>query len=161
MGVPNRLADIEQNVLSASKIMVNILAESLISQGLEDITVPKFRILDMVYNGISNPAEIARMLDVSPPAISGMLEKLETIGFLERVIDPEDRRRIEVSLTEKGSSAVERVNDYRAAYLKKILRRMGPDQAERLRESLEAFSESYSQLKSKGAEPAGQPRARG
>lgn len=144
--------DIEQSVLSASKIMVNILAESLINQGLEDITVPKFRILDMVYNGISNPVEIARMLDVSPPAISGMLEKLESGGFLKRVIDVSDRRRIEVSLSAKGLSAVEKVNDYRVAYLKRILKNMGSAQTGQLRESLEAFNESYAEMKSKKVE---------
>jgi DNA-binding MarR family transcriptional regulator len=149
MAVP---ADIEQSMLSASKIMVNILAESLINQGLEDITVPKFRILDMVYNGISNPVEIARMLDVSPPAISGMLEILESGGFLKRVIDASDRRKIEVSLSAKGLSAVEKVNDYRVAYLKRVLRSMGSNQAEQLKESLEAFNNGYAEMKSKKVE---------
>jgi DNA-binding MarR family transcriptional regulator len=145
-------ADIEQRILFASKTMVNILVQSLISQGLEDVTITKFRILDMVYNDVSNPVEIARMLDVSPPAISGMLDKLESGGFLKRVIDANDRRKIEVSLSKKGLAAVEKVNDYRLAYLKKILKNMGSDQAEQLRESLEAFSDSYAETTSKNVE---------
>jgi DNA-binding MarR family transcriptional regulator len=132
----NAPSEIEQSILLASKIMVNILAESLIHERVEDITVPQFRILDMVYNGTTTPIEIARMLDVSPPSISELVEKLENKGLLTRLINPADRRKIELALSETGLTTVEKVNDYRSAYLQRILKKMGREPAMQLRESL-------------------------
>jgi DNA-binding MarR family transcriptional regulator len=145
-------SEIEHSILLASKIMVNILAESLIRAGDKDITVPQFRILDMVYNGTTTPAEIARMLDVSPPSISEMLEKLENKGLLTRLINTADRRKIELTLSEIGLTTVENVNDYRAAYLQRILNRMGRETAMQLKESLAGFNQSYAKLKSKAVD---------
>lgn len=143
----NTPVEIEQSILLASKIMVNILAESLIHEGVEDITVPRFRILDMVYNGTTTPVELARMLDISPPSISEMLEKLESKGLLARLVDTTDRRKIELALSETGQNMVEKVNDYRASYLKRILKKMGPEPAMQLRESLTNFNLNYAKLK--------------
>lgn len=152
MKISKTPSEIENSILLASKIMVNILAESLIRAGDKDITVPQFRILDMVYNGTTTPAEIARMLDVSPPSISELLEKLENKRLLTRLINTADRRKIELALSDIGLTTVEKVNDYRAAYLQRILKKMGPEQGMQLRESLANFNLSYAKLKSKAVD---------
>jgi DNA-binding MarR family transcriptional regulator len=143
------VGDIEHSILAASKIMVNILAESLIHEGHENVTVAQFRILDMIYNGTDTPTEIAKMLDVSPPAITVLLEKLEGKSFLTRLTNTDDRRRVALILTPDGIDLVENVNDYRAKYLQKVLKKMGRDRATQLQESLAAFNLGYSKLKSK------------
>ena len=144
--------DIEHSILAASKIMVNILAESLIHGGYENVTVAQFRILDMIYNGTDSPIDIAKMLDVSQPAITVMLEKLEGKGLLTRLMNTDDRRRVALVLTPDGIDLVERVNDYRAKYLQKVMRKMGRDGAAQLQESLAAFNLGYSQLKSQAVD---------
>jgi DNA-binding MarR family transcriptional regulator len=141
-------SEIEHSILVASRIMVNILAESLVHEKAEEITVPQFRILDMVYNGTTTPAEIARMLDVSPPSISELLEKLENKGLLSRLMSDSDRRKIEIALSEKGLAVVEKVNDYRSSFLQRILKKMGHQPAMQLRKSLADFNTSYAELKS-------------
>lgn len=146
------VGDIEHNILAASKIMVNILAESLIHEGYENVTVAQFRILDMIYNGTDTPIDLAKMLDVSQPAITVLLEKLEGKGLLTRLINTDDRRRVAIVLTPDGIDLVEKVNDYRAKYLQKVLRKMGRDRSAQLQESLGAFNLGYSQLKSKALE---------
>lgn len=138
---------IEESIMSASRIMVNMLAESLMHVGEEHITVPQFRILDMIHNLTDKPTEIARMLDVSPPAISFLLEKLEEKGLVERNLSTIDRRRIELALTDKGIGLVRRVNAYRKQYLKKVLQHMDEGSRSQLESSLAAFTESYLQLK--------------
>lgn len=146
------VGDIEHSILAASKIMVNILAESLIREGHENVTVAQFRILDMIYNGTDTPTEIAKMLNVSAPAITVMLEKLESKGLLTRLMHASDRRRVELTLSAQGFDIVENVNDYRASYLKNVLKQMGRDRTNQLQESLAAFNLSYSKLKSKAVD---------
>jgi len=140
-------AQLEENLMSASRIMVNMLAESLMHVGEEQITAPQFRILDMINNLTDKPTEIAKMLDVSPPSISFLLEKLEEKGLIERNLGTADRRRIELALTEKGVGLVRRVNAYRKRYLKKVLQLMDGDSRSQLESSLAAFTKSYLRLK--------------
>lgn len=140
---------IEEKVLTASKIMVNILAESLLHAGVQGLSAPQFRILDMVYHGIDKPADIARMLDVSPPSITWLLERLDNGGFIKREMSREDRRRIVLILTGMGKDVVERVNAHRMAQVNSVLRRMDKEKVRQLEESLSAFSDEYHRLKKK------------
>jgi DNA-binding MarR family transcriptional regulator len=142
-----RATGIEESILSASRIMVNILAESLIIAKVEHITVPQFRILDMIQNLNNTPSEIARMLAVSPPAISSMLEKLEERELVKRSASTSDRRRIELELTTEGSALVTRVNSHRKRVLDKVLRGMDEPARYGLESSLLDFNHSYYALK--------------
>lgn len=139
--------DLEDEILSASKIMVNILAESLMNAKVQGLSAPQFRILDMVYHGVDKPADVAKMLDVSPPAITWILEKLENMGFLERGHTKSDRRRTVLGLTSTGKDVVRRVNARRRNLLSKVLDGMEDKEVVQLEGALEAFSNSYMNLK--------------
>lgn len=47
-------------------------------------------------------SELAEKLLVRPPTISNSLERMETAGWIERRVDPKDRRISRVYLTEAG-----------------------------------------------------------
>lgn len=139
--------EFEEKILFASKIMVNILAEALMSEKVQGLSAPQYRILDMIYNGVDKPAEVARMLDISPPALSWILSKLEDGGFIERHHTREDRRRVVLALTGMGKDVVRRVNAHRKKLIKDVLGRMDDSTIKQLETSLGAFAESYVQLK--------------
>jgi len=139
--------DLEDEILFASRIMVNILAESMMRAGVDGISAPQFRILDTVYHGTDKPADVAKMLDVSPPAITWILEKLENMGFLERGHTKSDRRRIVLGLTETGKDVVRKVNTHRRDLLGKVLDGMKDGEINQLEHALVAFSDSYVNLK--------------
>lgn len=148
-GIPVKL---EEDIMTASRVMVNILAESLMSVGEEHITVPQFRALDMISTLTDKPTEIARMLDISPPSVSFLLEKLEEKGLIERRFSTSDRRRTVLALTVRGVDVVKRVNDHRENHLKRILENMDEESRSRLVQALEAFTDSYFQLKTSEAD---------
>jgi DNA-binding MarR family transcriptional regulator len=139
--------ELEDKILSASKVMVNILVESLIQAKVQGLPAPQFRILDMVYHGFDKPADVAKMLDVSPSATTWLLERLEEKGFIERTHSSSDRRRVVLELTGMGKDVVRRVNAHRRNLLGKVLSNMKERAVKQLDESLEAFSGSYLQLK--------------
>jgi DNA-binding MarR family transcriptional regulator len=145
------LLELEDKILSASKIMVNILAESLMHENVQGLSAPQFRILDMVFHGVDKPADVAKMLDVSPPALTWILEKLENMGFLERSHSDSDRRRVVLGLTSMGEDVVRSVNAYRRSLLVKVLGGMEDKEVAQLESALEAFSDSYMKLKEKQA----------
>lgn len=139
--------ELGEKILFASKIMVNILAESLIGARVQGLSAPQYRILDMIYNGVDKPAELARMLDISPPAISWILTKLEEGGFIDRRHTKEDRRRVVLELTGMGKDVVRRVNARRRKLINAVLGRMDEQEIRQLETSLEAFTRSYLQMK--------------
>lgn len=139
--------DIEESVLLASKAMVNILAESLLQEGVQGLTAPQFRTLDMVHNGVNKPADVANMLGISPPALSWILDKLEKGDYLEREMSLKDRRRIIIKLTGTGRDVVQRVNANRRANIRKILKDMETGDIQQLEGGLGAFNKAYIRLK--------------
>jgi MarR family transcriptional regulator, organic hydroperoxide resistance regulator len=56
-------------------------------------------------------AEITRWLGVEPPTTAKMLARLERAGFVERVRSADDRRKVLVSLTDKGRALPQRVGE--------------------------------------------------
>ena len=139
--------ELGEKILFASKIMVNILAEALIGAKVQGLSAPQYRILDMICNGVDKPAELAGMLDVSPPAISWILAKLEDGGFIDRSHTKEDRRRVVLELTDMGKDVVRRVNAHRRKQINDVLRRMDDNTVKQLETLLKAFTDSYLQMK--------------
>lgn len=61
-------------------------------------------------DGLSQ-SELADRLNVEPPAISKMVKRMESAGWIERRSDPADSRVSRVFLTDEGRSLQEPVED--------------------------------------------------
>lgn len=68
-----------------------------------DITGPQMGILLAMQRGLaSTPFELSKMLSVDTGLMTRMLDKLETKGLLERSRSVDDRRVVNLVLTQKG-----------------------------------------------------------
>jgi DNA-binding MarR family transcriptional regulator len=56
--------------------------------------------------GELNPSEISNRQGVSRNTMSSFIRNLEEEGFVERRLDPHDRRRFNISLTDTGRALV-------------------------------------------------------
>ena len=52
--------------------------------------------------GHASPTELARDLGISPAGMTGRLDALEGKGYLRRVRDEDDRRRVDIEMTDRG-----------------------------------------------------------
>jgi len=55
----------------------------------------------------TTPSELARAVSLSQATITGILDRLEARGFIQRARNPRDKRRVIVELTEDGRAAVD------------------------------------------------------
>jgi DNA-binding MarR family transcriptional regulator len=72
--------------------------------------------------------ELAAEEGVSPPAISGSVDRLERQGLIERLRSAEDRRRVGLVLTPPGARLLRRVRERRTAWLAERLNGLSPDE---------------------------------
>lgn len=56
----------------------------------------------LIPDDVLSPTTLATQQNVRPSVITRALARLEMGGFLERTMHPQDRRRINLTLTEKG-----------------------------------------------------------
>jgi DNA-binding MarR family transcriptional regulator len=78
------------------------------------ITLPQFFVLSHLYkHGESKMNELAKVMDVTTAAATGIVDRLVRCGYLARSYDPKDRRVINISLTQKGSEVVKRISRQR------------------------------------------------
>lgn len=65
--------------------------------------------------------EIAAYLKVTPPTVTGLVDPFVEDGVLERVADPEDRRKVRLMISKKGEKMLEQNTQQRADAFGRIL----------------------------------------
>ncbi len=58
------------------------------------------RCLNLLEHGPVQPGEVARQLGLSTGSVTALIDRLEKSGFVTRLPDPQDRRRVCVEATE-------------------------------------------------------------
>ena len=71
-------------------------------------------------------AELAAEEGISPPALSGYVDRLERAGLVERVRSTEDRRRVGLRLTDEGTKLMRRIRARRTTWLAERLQELEP-----------------------------------
>jgi DNA-binding MarR family transcriptional regulator len=72
--------------------------------------------------------ELAAEERVSAPAVSGIVDRLEKAGLIERVRDADDRRRVGLTLTDEGERLLKRVRARRTTWLAERLKGLDDDE---------------------------------
>ncbi len=102
-----RLELLSQQVHQAHRSAVGA---ELAHRGLSDVNPMILAILkhlEQVPQESFSQRDLARMLDISPAAVTNSLKSMEKSGYVSREPEPGDARRNRVELTEKGHRAVE------------------------------------------------------
>src|SRR3954465_12831685 len=71
----------------------------------QDLSLRQLAVLYMIREGADFPSSLARRLRISPAVVTGLLDRLEQRGYVQRRMDPGDRRRQRLVLTERGLAA--------------------------------------------------------
>ena len=75
------------------------------------------------------PSEIGKTLGVSRPAMTAILNSLEEKGLILRTMDHLDKRRVLVSLSNKGKAGLEKVQQNTLERVLPIVRALGETDA--------------------------------
>ena len=84
-------------------------------------------------------AELAAEEGISPPAMSGHVDRLERAGLLERERSSDDRRRVGLKLTDDGRRLLRRVRARRTTWLADRLRTLEPAELDAIEAAVPAL----------------------
>ena len=85
------------------------------------ITLPQLVVLDMIVREDElKMSDLARLINVTTAAMTGIVDRLVRDGYVTRENDAEDRRIIKVRPTAKGSRVVKNANEQKKAIIIKM-----------------------------------------
>ncbi|HJS69418.1 MAG TPA: MarR family transcriptional regulator [Gaiellaceae bacterium] len=83
---------------------------------------------------------LADLEGVSTPAMSAYVDRLEAAGLVARHRSEQDRRRVELEVTETGLRILRSARSRRTAWLADRLRRLEPEELDRIEAALPALN---------------------
>jgi DNA-binding MarR family transcriptional regulator len=120
-----------------AKVVVARLTEA----GFDDLPRNAPYVLGGMAGRGASAADLIRELEVSKQAASQLIDTLVLRGYLAREVNPEDRRRLTISLTDRGLAAASVVRAAVAEVDAQLAEICGPRQIAGLRAGLEALRE--------------------
>jgi len=88
-----------------NQIQARIFEKLLKSHGIDEFNGPQGRILFVLWQNDDLPiSEIGQKVSLSKSTLTSMLDRMEQQGHIKRNYDPNDRRQIRITLTEKSKA---------------------------------------------------------
>ncbi len=101
-------------------------SERLLRMG---VSMSQLHVMSMLdRHGDMPMSRLAEMIDISLSNATGLIDRMEERGFVERLRVPDDRRVVLVRLTDGGRKLIDDVEVLRAETLRTVLDRLDPDQ---------------------------------
>jgi DNA-binding MarR family transcriptional regulator len=114
---------------------------ALIEAGLDDIPKNGIFVLGALGRGGAPLAQIIDSLGVSKQSAGQLVDMLALRGYIERKVDPEDRRRLTVTLTPRGREAATIARATIDRIDAALLRKVGREHVAHARATLQALIE--------------------
>jgi DNA-binding MarR family transcriptional regulator len=124
-------------ILETIPSSMRAIREHMRSSRAAGLSVAQFRLLLFVRRAPGTSLSgLADHLAITLPAASQLVERLVRSGLVSRVQHPEERRRVELRLTEAGAAALAECDTQTRAWLSSALSGMDAEQLQRIQDSL-------------------------
>ena len=111
----------------------------------EDVSRHHLEIMKKLHeSGTLHMTEIADELLLSRPQMTRLIDEMVDLGMVERQTDDADRRRINITLTAKGSRTVERFHTLLTESMRARLSNIGDEDLEEISSALERLRDALS-----------------
>lgn len=120
---------------------IDAIRGALAADGFDDLPRNGAFVLSGLLRTQLSLADLVKDLEVTKQAASLLVDTLVLRGYMERGIDPLDRRRMVVSLTARGRATAEAVGEAAGAVDAELEARLTPEEAAGLRAGLATLME--------------------
>lgn len=92
-----------------------------------------------------NASTLGRRLSAAAPSVTRLCDRLQAAGFLRRTPRPQDRREMQLELTDSGTAHLHGIRHRRELALQQAMSRMAPDARHALATGLSALCDAVSE----------------
>ena len=117
------------------------------------LSLRQYAALSGIRQGASSPGELARLWQVTPAVITGVIDRLERRELVRREPDHDDRRRLRLALTETGLAASMIVERALTEELAAQLSQSTPQELAELGRALELLQRTFTALEARTPGP--------
>ena len=93
-----------------------------------------------LIHGTTSPGKMAEDMGIETSGVSRALHTMEKKGWIRREIDPDNRTRIRVALTEEGGEVADRIDPHAYVIQGAIVEALGEDGVAQLEATLQKIS---------------------
>jgi len=125
---------------------VEMVTRAQTERAMRGMAVSGSQLLALVLlreRGEATSAELARMMQITPQALTSLLRPLRDQGYLTRRIDEEHARRLPLSLTEKGQRILEQARSLSPAIEDALLADFSADERVTLKRLLARLARQF------------------
>lgn len=137
---PSDPSDIPALLRGARGSYGNTIAAMLAAAGFEDLPRNGPFVVGGMANFGGSAVEMIRGLGVSRQAASQLIDTLVLRGYLDRQVNSDDRRRLDIELTERGRAAASVVRSAVKKVDRQLTAMLSPDELAGLRAGLGALA---------------------
>jgi len=131
------LVEDAQEIVAQLRTLRRDVLRAAADMGRSGLTGPQISVQALlVVNGPMTVGELGRDLGLSHSTVSGIVDRLEDRGLVQRAPDPADRRYTRISVTPAVERYVQDLASAPAARLARALRTATPEDRARIREGL-------------------------
>jgi DNA-binding MarR family transcriptional regulator len=117
------------------------------------LSLRQYAALSGIRQGASSPGELARLWQVTPAVITGVIDRLERRELVRREPDPNDRRRLRLALTDTGLAASALVERALTEELAAQLSQASPRELDELGRALDLLQRTFAALEEQTSRP--------
>jgi DNA-binding MarR family transcriptional regulator len=129
----------------------NAVRTRLAAAGFDDLPRNGPYVLGGMANRGGTAGDLVRQLGVSKQAASQLVDTLVLRGYLERQVNPDDRRRMTIELTDRGRAAAAAVREGVESVDDELVRTLSAQQLDGLVAGLEALCAIRDRMEADGA----------
>lgn len=132
-------------LINIRKIVRSLNLESKKIQKEYGVSIPQLMCLDYLGNKDelkSTQGEIARYLNLNASTMSGIIDRLESKGYVARLPNPSDKRTVYISLTSKGLKLIDSSPQLLHHQLSRHLQKLPADKIREINEALKVLVQS-------------------
>ncbi|MFC1767752.1 MarR family winged helix-turn-helix transcriptional regulator [Candidatus Margulisiibacteriota bacterium] len=106
-----------------------------------EVTLPQFMVLKFIsQNDNCKMSELSTAMKVTMGNMTGMIDRLEREGYVNRSEDPEDRRIVRVKIAKRGINAVSNMINHRNKSIKHMFGRLSENEMHTLVKIMEKLA---------------------
>ncbi|MGE3234819.1 MAG: MarR family winged helix-turn-helix transcriptional regulator [Thermoleophilia bacterium] len=134
-------------VLTASRVLVAVAAESLAAAERQDVSLPQYRVLVLIAaRGPQRVADLAEALGVNPSTATRVCDRLYGKGLIHRRRPPGRRREVRISLSDAGVGLVDEVTRRRRDGIARLLAAVPGEQRAAVVHGLRALADAAGEI---------------